>query len=518
MNFPNAYSGGRYHAFVLAIAASTYHQVYFITNVIPIFANEFGQIESYKNLKIIVTPDYDFQDDKIDVAIVIPDLNNSSEWFYNFYLKILHTAYKNSAKVILLNFETPNWFNEISPYKRDEKLWKWWLKTAFFSHAILSSAQISKQYAQRYFDYKHLQFFYAYPAINQIAADKYKNKIVKKDEVILFARFFDAHKGSFNLLDILSDNLSGYAIKIVVGNGKVPVDFKKQLQDKADRYKITVKYLYKISDEEKFKEIASSKLLLFLSEFEGFGYPPVEALYMGVPVVAKYLDVLYEVSGDNITYIKDIQEFQNLDLKQIMQKKVTYNKDIEIEQFAKNLNSIFNEVVKNATFSQYKKIKLFLIVKCLEWLTTIKKLPFKIYFAINKEKKLKILQTSDEVLIFGIGEYSKVWTQWCKENDKKILGYIVQKADTKTHLGKPVSSLSEIYKFNKNIPVILSTISKYSAFDILDLLAYFNTKYIYFCENTPSFKVQLTMDKIIQDSLKLFFYKNLKKLLPQIFF
>jgi glycosyltransferase involved in cell wall biosynthesis len=45
--------------------------------------------------------------------------------------------------------------------------------------------------------------------------------------------------------------------------------------------------------------------MVFLSHFEGFGYPPVEALYCGVPCVARSLPVLREVNGDYLHYLPE---------------------------------------------------------------------------------------------------------------------------------------------------------------------------------------------------------------------
>lgn len=45
-----------------------------------------------------------------------------------------------------------------------------------------------------------------------------------------------------------------------------------------------------------------AELFLFLSWIEGFGYPPIEALRAGTPVVCSDLPVLQEVCGDLAYY------------------------------------------------------------------------------------------------------------------------------------------------------------------------------------------------------------------------
>jgi Glycosyl transferases group 1 len=58
-----------------------------------------------------------------------------------------------------------------------------------------------------------------------------------------------------------------------------------------------------LDDAGKFRRIKESRLMLFLSYFEGYGYPPVEAQYCEVPCVAYDLPVLREVSGDSLVYV-----------------------------------------------------------------------------------------------------------------------------------------------------------------------------------------------------------------------
>jgi hypothetical protein len=59
-----------------------------------------------------------------------------------------------------------------------------------------------------------------------------------------------------------------------------------------------------MDDMGKFTILARSKVLLYPSRFDGFGIPPMEALYMGTPVVAYDLPVLREVYGDAIKYVE----------------------------------------------------------------------------------------------------------------------------------------------------------------------------------------------------------------------
>lgn len=57
-------------------------------------------------------------------------------------------------------------------------------------------------------------------------------------------------------------------------------------------------YQYIESDLEMHEMIAKAKAFLFLSLVEGFGFPPIEAMQLGTPVICSSLTSLPEVTGD----------------------------------------------------------------------------------------------------------------------------------------------------------------------------------------------------------------------------
>lgn len=71
---------------------------------------------------------------------------------------------------------------------------------------------------------------------------------------------------------------------------------KYALQDMV-KAKITC-YKYIESDLEMHEMIAKAKVFLFLSLVEGFGFPPIEAMQLGTPVICSGITSLPEVVGD----------------------------------------------------------------------------------------------------------------------------------------------------------------------------------------------------------------------------
>jgi len=58
-----------------------------------------------------------------------------------------------------------------------------------------------------------------------------------------------------------------------------------------------------VDDVELMRIVAEAKALVYLSEYEGFGLPPLEAMTVGCPVVTTHETSLPEVCGDAVCYV-----------------------------------------------------------------------------------------------------------------------------------------------------------------------------------------------------------------------
>lgn len=76
--------------------------------------------------------------------------------------------------------------------------------------------------------------------------------------------------------------------------------------DRSDALRSHVVELNDCSEEELARHLASACALLFPSKVEGFGLPLVEALSLGVPVIASDLPVFREIAGDIPEYLSPI--------------------------------------------------------------------------------------------------------------------------------------------------------------------------------------------------------------------
>ncbi|EAH7654057.1 glycosyltransferase family 1 protein [Campylobacter coli] len=352
-NPKDAYSGGRYHAWMLAEQLSyNKHKVTYYTNVKPIFERDFSEYGNYIQVVLIDLHFKDFKKvkEKYEIIFMIPDASRD----LRFYKNIIKFSLLKNSKLVLLNFETPNWFNQYSVIQRDEKLWNGWVLVSKFASCILSASRESEKYSKKF--YKHIplesKVAYCYPSINSKVADNvfYNTSISKEKRIGITARFyFSEHKGSFNIPDFLSEDFRGYTFVILVGIGEIPSEILDELSEKAERYGIFLEIKKSVSDYDKFVEIKKATVWLFPSLFEGFGYPPIEAQYLNTHCVAFDLPVLRETSPD-IFYAKlgDLDGFKKKIKEAINSCSKNYRKNItniaSFEHSSNNLEKIIKEI------------------------------------------------------------------------------------------------------------------------------------------------------------------------------
>ncbi len=299
----NSYSGGRYHAWVMAeCLLNEGNEVIVITNNIPPFANDFVDYPYHSKIRIILTNTFKelyLVKDRIDWVIAIPSISINN----NVYTIWKEFAYSKNASLAFVNFETPNWYSECGMITRNLTGYEKLRELCKYGALVFSSANESDKYAKEYYNKypESTEFCVWSPAINTKVADSINVK--KENQIMVFLRDSDKHKGSNDFLDVLDERLAGYTIVCVVGTS-ISSDYLVKIYEKAYSLGIRILVKQQLSDLQKFTEYKKSKVLLFPSHFEGYGYPPVEALYCGTRCVCYELPVLKEISGNHLTMCK----------------------------------------------------------------------------------------------------------------------------------------------------------------------------------------------------------------------
>ncbi|MFH0259605.1 glycosyltransferase [Vibrio barjaei] len=362
-NPANAYSGGRYYAWILAEAIAKNHNLIYFTNACPMFSNDFSSYESHKKIDLRLIDDK-FNDlnceEDIDIIFFIPGMDNDN----SFYKNTLKFAQRKNAHLVLINFESPNWFNKYSVIQRDEKLWDNWLMMSQFASCILSISKEGDFYAKDFYNNvpDSAIFDYCYPAINSKVADRIYSdcSIAKENRIIMTARFsLSDHKGSYNIPHLFCEEMRGYTFVLILGAGDVPKNIKREIEERASQYGVSIEYKHTLSDQKKFIEFKRAKLLLFPSFFEGYGYPPVEAQYLNTACVAFRIPVLEETSPNiDFAVLGDWEQFKAKIGNVLIREEREYREGIsEIASFdsmVKKINLVISKLADNPVPSELK--------------------------------------------------------------------------------------------------------------------------------------------------------------------
>ena len=149
VNSPQDYSGGRYHAWMMVEAlAALGHEVSVWTNHLPVFLPDFKSFPAHGKIRIFVDKRFArFPQAAFDIVVMVPHMGEPLDLFY----KTMMLARHHEARLVLLNFETPNWFNAFSPEPRSPRMWNGWRAVASISDLVLSSAREGTRWAKAFY-------------------------------------------------------------------------------------------------------------------------------------------------------------------------------------------------------------------------------------------------------------------------------------------------------------------------------------------------------------------------------
>lgn len=285
---------------IAQVLARRGHDVHFITNNRPIFLPDLTPISAENPVNLTLTEEFDISCEGVfDAVFIAPQMS----FFPRFYKNAIRFAEESKAALFLINYESPNWFNAFSPVKRPNENWREWVEVAKNGACILSSTHESEKFARDY--YTNLppgsDFAVWQPAINSIACAAVPEQVREK-MIVLFSRPSDIHKGGRDIQELISPELAGYRICIVIGNAKKSEEFLSDLRARATSAGVSIEPYFSITDEQKFTLIKRASVVIFPSYFEGYGYPPMEALAADTPCVAYDLPVVRENCRDAIRY------------------------------------------------------------------------------------------------------------------------------------------------------------------------------------------------------------------------
>lgn len=153
--------------------------------------------------------------------------------------------------------------------------------------------------------------FTATELVNMFKVDKDKLRVVHNPIETIETTLSSSKSDTLNLLQIgtkknknierLIVALEGISCKLQIV-GKLSDDQKRLLS----QHKIDFQNYINISDDEIHQLYQNCDIISFISTYEGFGMPILEAQSHGRPVLASNIDPIKEISGDAVEYIDPI--------------------------------------------------------------------------------------------------------------------------------------------------------------------------------------------------------------------
>jgi len=236
-----------------------------------------------------------------DVDYVIGFLRDSA-------INAIKIGKSTNIKVANFVFECPPWMEKdlgdrwFEEYQGSfKKSWQDTKKAYIDSDVLISNSKISKRECESWIG-KDVKGF-VYPGIDLYKADKVKGK--KKNQIIYVGRI-NPYKNLDTLLMALK-RIPNPPKLVIGGDGQD----RERIEKLANDLNLDVDFLGNITDDEKFRQMKSSRFMVFPSSHEGFGMPPMEALYCGIPCLCSDKPIFKEVYGNNIYYFKE-QDVEDL--------------------------------------------------------------------------------------------------------------------------------------------------------------------------------------------------------------
>ena len=243
-------------------------------------------------------------------------------------------------------------------------------KAVLQSDKVLTVSNFSKSEILKYTKVKSDKIEVIYNSLNPIFLNKTKKTDLKKDKkkidkckmpkkYFLFVGSLKAHKNLLNLIKAYEKIEKEYSDihLVIVGknkNLKNSIDIQKFL-DRNKTLSKKIKLISDLKDEDLARIYERAVALVFPSFYEGFGYPPLEAMSMKCPVIASNRASIPEVCLSAALYIEP------LDHKSIFNgmKKMIEDKDFRKELIQKGLKRVkyfTNENFINKHIEQIKKL------------------------------------------------------------------------------------------------------------------------------------------------------------------
>ena len=300
-SYSDHYTGGRYHIWEYALTLCELgYKVVWLSTCYPIYLESFRDNKYLDNLIIVIQSSGSPSPFIFDKSYVFKNivgtplgciecvaqykLKHPSSKYYQVVLVVppLAQQYRKGPDV---EWPSPG-FDSLEGFMKNADFF--WTQT-----------YLNKEALAKWLDIDEKKIRVLPPVINTDVASKYINN-PKSDKVLFISRFV-TYKHPEIALKVLADlHFKGELIMIGGAGGLSYCQFEQMAKDMG----VHLKIIESCSDDEKFRIISQCKLLLYPSDWEDFGMPPMEVGYFGIPTVAFRNPTYEEAFKDTIIYVK----------------------------------------------------------------------------------------------------------------------------------------------------------------------------------------------------------------------
>lgn len=173
---------------------------------------------------------------------------------------------------------------------------------------------------------------------------------ISKRNQITYVGNVKPHKGILDLLKVYEELGENKPVLKVIGNRE---NFITGLNIDESKYKDVI-FTGEINSSSLYEEIASSKYLVLPSKYEGFGLPPLEALYLGTEPIISSIEVFKEIySSFPVKFYSSLDELK----EKIMEEPDKISSSIKKEILDKFSFERFATSIINYIENDFKKQK-----------------------------------------------------------------------------------------------------------------------------------------------------------------
>ena len=218
-------------------------------------------------------------------------------------IKAVKLGKKYDIPVVNFIFECPTWLEKelsedwLKHYRKPsmKKSWDMFRSSLLDTDIIFANSNLTKEESEKWLNKKVDSAIY--PGIETSVVNSIPKQNLEHQIIYVGRLYKDKNIDDVIKALALLDNSPKF---VVCGKGGE----KQTLQKLATKLKVDCEFKGIVTESEKWKEIKKSKFMVFPTSFEGFGMPPMEALYCERPCIVSDIPILNEVYGDKVEYVR----------------------------------------------------------------------------------------------------------------------------------------------------------------------------------------------------------------------